>query len=131
MAFIVRSIYFLVMIIFLSRISCLCGTFTIDLQWYQISTPMETHNAHTNSTNILDPAYNEFGYNEHWAVTSRFRCSKIIGKNVKRFVRERVFVFTTNSFFCIFFARCKRSSVYLTVPPFPSRYTGSHLQRAT
>ena len=30
----------------------------------------------------LGPAYNEFGYNEHSAISSRFLCSIIIGSNV-------------------------------------------------
>ena len=38
----------------------------------------------------LAPAYNEFGYNEQPAITSRFLCIKIIDCNV------------TSSFFCIF-----------------------------
>ena len=33
----------------------------------------------------LGPAYNEFGYNEHLAVTSRFLSIKIIDYNVKKF----------------------------------------------
>ena len=34
---------------------------------------------------IVGPAYNEFCYNEHTALTSRFLCIKIIDCNVKKF----------------------------------------------
>ena len=36
-------------------------------------------------TNFISPAYNEFGYNEHPAITSRFHYIKIIDGNVKKF----------------------------------------------
>ena len=38
-----------------------------------------------NTQITLGPAYNEFGYNEHWAVMNRFFCIKIIDGNVKKF----------------------------------------------
>ena len=48
----------------------------------------------------LSPAYNEFGYNEHSATTSRFLCNKIIDSNVRKFgYNEQPFI--TNSFFYI------------------------------
>ena len=44
-----------------------------------------TRKTHTLFSFTLDPAYNEFGYNEHSAITSRFLCIKIIDCNVKKF----------------------------------------------
>ena len=35
-------------------------------------------------TITLDPTYNEFGYSEHLAITSRFLCIKIIDYNVNK-----------------------------------------------
>ena len=35
--------------------------------------------------NTLGPAYNEFSYNEHPAITNRFHCIKIVDCNVKKF----------------------------------------------
>ena len=49
----------------------------------------------------LGPAYNEFGYNEHTAVTSTFLCIKIIDYYVKKFgYNEHSLI--TSSFFCMF-----------------------------
>ena len=36
----------------------------------------------------LDPAYNEFGYNEHPAVMNRYLCIKIIDCNIKMFLAK-------------------------------------------
>ena len=55
-----------------------------------------------NYRNTLGPAYNEFGYNEHPAISSRFLCSIIIGSNVKKFGYNEHLP-TMSSFFCIFF----------------------------
>ena len=51
--------------------------------------------------NTLGPVYNEFGYNEHPAVTSRFLCINIINCNVKNFGYNE-YSLITNSFFSIF-----------------------------
>ena len=49
----------------------------------------------------LGPAYNEFGYNEHPAITSRFLGDKIIHSSVEKFgYNEHPFI--TSSSFCIF-----------------------------
>ena len=49
----------------------------------------------------LGPAYNEFGYNEHPAITSRFLCTILIDSNVKKSGYNE-HPPTTSSFFCIF-----------------------------
>ena len=38
-----------------------------------------------NTQITLGPAYNEFGYNEHWAVMNRSLCLQTIASNVKKF----------------------------------------------
>ena len=49
----------------------------------------------------LGIAYNEFGYNEHPAITSRILCIKITDCNVKKLAyNEHPLI--TNNFFCIF-----------------------------
>ena len=48
----------------------------------------------------LGPANNEFGYNEHPAITSRFLCIKVIDCSVKKFGYNG-HPFITSSFFCI------------------------------
>ena len=55
-----------------------------------------------NSATTLSPAYNEFGYNVHPAVTSKFLCIKIIDCNVKKFGYNE-HPLTMTSFFCIFY----------------------------
>ena len=50
---------------------------------------------------ILGPAYNEFCYNEHPAITSRFVCIKITDSNVKKFGYNE-YSLATSSFPCIF-----------------------------
>ena len=53
---------------------------------------------HSVPSGVLGPAYNEFGYNEHLIITSRF---KIIDCGVKKFCyNENQLI--TSSFFCIF-----------------------------
>ena len=48
----------------------------------------------------LGPAYNEFVYNEHPAITSRFLCIKLIDCNVKEFgYNEHSFIMSSS--FCI------------------------------
>ena len=49
----------------------------------------------------LDPAYNEFGYNEHPVIVSRFLCIKLIDCNVKKFGYNEYPLITSSSF-CIF-----------------------------
>ena len=49
----------------------------------------------------LGPTYNEFGYCEHPATTSRFLCIKIIDSNVKKFGYYE-HTPTTCSFLCIY-----------------------------
>ena len=52
-------------------------------------------------SSTLGPAYNEFSYNKHPAVTSRFLCIKIIDCNVKKFGYIE-YPLITSSFFRIF-----------------------------
>ena len=54
---------------------------------------------------ILAPAYNEFGYNEHQAVTRRFLCIKITDSNVEKFGYN-------DQFLLHLFTHCKRDPVY-------------------
>ena len=64
------------------------------IQWWMGGQQRQPHPLHW-----LTP-YNEFGYNEHLAITSRFLCINIIDCNVKKFAyNEHPLV--TNSFFCI------------------------------
>ena len=59
----------------------------------------------------MGPVDNQFGYNEHLAIMSRFLCFKIIDSNVKKFsYNEHPLI--TSSFFCFFFT-CKRDPVYV------------------
>ena len=48
------------------------------------------------SSVTLGPTYNEFRYNEHLTITTRFLCIKNINNIAKRFG------YTTSSFFCTF-----------------------------
>ena len=61
---------------------------------------------------ILGHAYNQFGYNEHPATTSRFLCVKIIDCNVKKFDYNKN-PLITNSFFCICLLIVGRDPVYI------------------
>ena len=62
-------------------------------------------------TITLGPAYNEFGYNEHLAITNRFLCMNVIYCNVKKFsYTEHPLIMS--GFFCIF-TRCKQDPMYL------------------
>ena len=54
-----------------------------------------------NKVNTLGPTYNEFGYNKHPAITSRFLCIKIIDCHVKKIIYNE-HPLTTSSFFCMF-----------------------------
>ena len=51
----------------------------------------------------LGPVYNEFGYNEHPAITSRFLFIILIHSNVKKFGYKKHSP-TMNSFSCSFLA---------------------------
>ena len=65
----------------------------------------------------LGSAHNEFGYNEHPAITNRFLYIKIIDCNVKKFgYNEHPLI--TSSFFCIFLliasgTHCKLDAFFL------------------
>ena len=62
----------------------------------------EFHTARNDTETItLGPAYNELGYNEDPAVTSRFLCIKIIDCHVKKFVYNKD-PLIMSSFFCLF-----------------------------
>ena len=52
------------------------------------------------NSNYTGLAYNEFGYNEHLAITSKFLCIKIINGNVEKFGSNEP-PLTASSFFCI------------------------------
>ena len=54
----------------------------------------------------LGPAYNEFGYNEHPAITSRFLSIKIIDRNVKNVWLQRTLTYN-KQFLLHLFTRCK------------------------
>ena len=63
-----------------------------------------TAGAHLDSILVsftLGPAYNEFIYNEHPAITSSFLCIIVIDNNVKKFGFNEHSL-RTDSFFCIF-----------------------------
>ena len=63
---------------------------------------LEFHTARNDTETItLGPAYNELGYNEDPAVTSRFLCIKIIDCHVKKFVYNKD-PLIMGSFFCLF-----------------------------
>ena len=74
--------------------------------------------------NTFDPAYNEFGYNEHPAIASRFLCIKIIDHSVKKFGYKKQPLITSN-LFCIFLlvvsrSQCTKSSRNLEAMAQPS-----------
>ena len=67
-------------------------------------------------------AYNEFGYNEHPAITSRFLCMKIVECNVKKFgCNEHRLV--TSSFFCIFLLVVSGTPCIVNLISLNSRHT--------
>ena len=69
----------------------------------------------------LGSVYNEFGYNEHPAITSRFLCIKIIDCNVKKFAYNEHL-----------FTRCKQSPVQLLIRnPRGKISTGSDIRNVT
>ena len=74
----------------------------------------------------LGPAYNEFSYSEHPAITSRFLCISIIDCNVNKFVyNEHPLI--TSSFFCIILL--VSGSVYIqptNLPPLILHYDNTN-----
>ena len=47
-----------------------------------------------NNTGLHLQTYNEFGYNEHPAIISRFLCIKITESNVKKFGLQLAYICT-------------------------------------
>ena len=56
--------------------------------------------AHTDTVHgTLGPAYNEFGYNEHPVIATKFLCIELIDYNVKKFAYNEHPLLTSSFFY--------------------------------
>ena len=107
------SSFFCIFLLVLSRTQCNWVQFLYN---YQKISETEPRNARFPNATLdpkvitLGPAYNEFGYNEHPAITSRFLCTILIDSNVKRVRLQRAPTYN-EQFLLHLFTRCKRNPV--------------------